>query len=501
VSGASDSHELGGLAMVPADARASIAVDLGAESCRVSLLRWLDGKPVISVVERFGNAPREVSIEAGGGLRWDLARIVAGLDEGLRKCATIATEGIRSIAVDGWAVDYVRVDADGQPLADPYCYRDERGIEAEKAVYSLCPPDRLRELTGVQLIRINTLYQLYADKSAGTVPGTAWMNLPEYVLSRWGGGWVAEYTNATHTQMVDLYKKQWSGEIFDATGLDISRAAKIVPPGTIVGKLKGPLAQLSALRDTRLIAPACHDTASAIAGIPALRDDWAYISSGTWSLVGTLVEQPRNGVAERAENFTNLGAVGDRICFHKNVNGMWLIKQCMDCWEAAGRVWNVAELVAAAERAEKPEGLLDVDDPELMLAGRMLERINIQRTSRGLEPLDESPDAAPTVASLIFHSLAARYAEVLDRIALHSGKQLKRLFVVGGASRNEFLNRLTREATGLDVHRGSPESSTVGNFAVQLAALEGSADAVTGVYAEQVSRWALLLVEAIENAA
>ena len=496
--GGARERELHGKAMVAADARASIAVDLGAESCRVSLLRWVDGKPVITLVERFANAPREIAAELGGGLRWDLARIVAGLDEGLRKCAAIATEGIRSIAVDGWAVDYVRVDATGEPLADPFCYRDERGIAAEQAVYERCSPARLRELTGVQLIRINTLYQLYADKLAGADPGVTWMNLPEYVLSRWGGDWSAEYTNATHTQMVDLYKKQWCGEIFDATGLDMARAAKIVPPGTIVGRLKGQLAELPAFANTALIAPACHDTASAIAGIPALRDDWAYISSGTWSLVGTLLEQPRNGVKERDENFTNLGAVGDRICFHKNVNGMWLIRQSMDCWEAAGRVWDVAELVAASEKVAKPEGLLDVDDPELMLAGRMLERINVQRASHGLKPLDESPDGAPAVARLIFHSLAARYAEVLDRIALHSGKELKRLFVVGGASRNEFLNRLTAEATGLQVFRGSPESSTVGNLAVQMAALEGDRDPVTGVYAEQVSRWALLFVEAME---
>ncbi|WP_255551110.1 FGGY-family carbohydrate kinase [Granulicella sp. dw_53] len=499
--GGHSEHEIGGMTMVPADTRASIAVDLGAESCRVSLLRWVDGKPVISLVERFGNAPREVAAEAGGGLRWDLARIVTGLDEGLKKCAALATEGIRSIAVDGWAVDYVRVDAKGQPLADPFCYRDERTVESEKLLYERIRPDRLRELTGVQLIRINSLYQLYADKLAGIDPGVAWMNLPEYVLSRWGGECVAEHTNATHTQMVELYNKRWCTEIFEATGLDVSKAAKIVPPGTIVGKLKGPLAELPAFRDTVLVAPACHDTASAIAGIPALRDDWAYISSGTWSLVGTLVEQARNGAAEREENFTNLGAVGDRICFHKNVNGMWLIKQCTDAWAAKGRVWDVVELVAAAEKVAKPEGLLDVDDPELMLAGRMLERINTQRLLRGLEALDESPDAAPVFASLIFHSLAARYAEVLDRIALHSGKQLKRLFVVGGASRNEFLNRLTREATGLDVYRGSAESSTVGNFAVQLAALEGSRDIVTGVYAEQVSRWALIFVEAMEAGA
>jgi rhamnulokinase len=179
---------------------------------------------------------------------------------------------------------------------------------------------------------------------------------------------------------------------------------------------------------------------------------------------------------------------------------MWLIRQCMETWAAEGRVWAVPELVAAAEKVTMPHGLLDVDDPDLLLAGRMPQRINAQRVRRGLEALDEGPENAPAFASLIFHSLAARYAQVLDRVAFHSGKKLKRLFVVGGASQNEYLNRLTREATGLEVFRGAAESSTVGNFAVQMAVLEGSRDAVTGAHAEQVSRWAGLFVAALEQA-
>lgn len=488
-------HWTGDMTLHPADTRASIAVDLGAESCRVSLLRWLDGAAAISLVHRFANAPREVD----GGLHWDLAMIEAGLDEGLRKCAAIATEGVRSIAVDGWAVDYVRIDAEGKALADPFCYRDERTLKAERSLHRRISPEKLRELTGVQLLRINTLYQLHADTLQELPEGSQWLNLPEYILSRWGGARVAEHTNATHTGMVELYRRQWCREIFSAAQLDLASAPKIVPPGTEVGKLSGPLAELAAFRDTVLIAPACHDTASAIAGIPATGNDWAYISSGTWSLVGTLVEQPRNGKDAADENFTNLGAVGDRICFHKNVNGMWLIKQCIDKWIADGRVWSVPELVAAAEKVAKPHGVLDVDDPELLLAGRMPQRINMQRVRKGFEPLDESAEAAPVFASLIFHSLAARYAKVLDRVALHSGKKLKRLFVVGGASQNEFLNRLTQEATGLELFRGSAESSTVGNFAVQMAVLEGSRDAMTGAYAEQVSRWAGVFVTALEQ--
>ena len=485
-----------GRPLKPNDRRASIAVDLGAESCRVSLLRWTDGRPSIELVHRFANNPREVD----GGLRWDLNCIVSGVEEGMRKCAQIATEGIRSVAVDGWAVDYARVDAEGVPLADPFCYRDQRTVKAERSAHRRCSQERMRELTGIQILPLNTVYQLHADELAGLPEGQQWLNLPEYLLSHWGGARVAEYTNATHTQLVELYKKQWCREIFQALRLDLASAPKIVPPGTDVGKLTGPLAELPAFADTTLIAPACHDTASAIAGIPAVGNDWAYISSGTWSLVGTLIEQPRNGTAAAAENFTNLGAVGDRICFHKNVNGMWLIRQCTEEWALDGRAWPVADLVAASELVPCPEGLLEVDDPDLLLPGRMPQRINAQRVKRGHEPLDESPDNAPAFASLIFHSLAARYAKVLDRVAFLTGKKLKRLFIVGGANQNVFLNRLTQQATRLEVFRGSAESSTVGNFAVQLATLEGSRDPVTGAYAEPVARWAGLFIEALDAA-
>jgi rhamnulokinase len=474
------------------DVRALIAVDLGAESCRVSLLRWLYGKPAITLAHRFANAPRK----SDGALRWDLAMIETGLDDGLRKCAAIATEGIRSIAVDGWAVDYVRIGPNNHPLADPFCYRDERTIHSEHTLHQKISPTKLRELTGIQILRINTLYQLYADVLAG-LPDTPWLNLPEYILARWGAAPVAEYTNATHTHLIDLSTRQWSHEIFQSARLDPASAPKLVSPGTPIGKLHGPLADLPAFRDTLLIAPACHDTASAIAGIPASGDDWAYISSGTWSLVGTLLDQPQNGAEAASENFTNLGAVGGQICFHKNVNGMWLLRQCMDAWASKGHTWTIPDLVAAAEKLPAPQYLLDVDDPDLLLAGNMPQRINAQLLRRGLAPLDDSPESAPAFASLIFHSLAAQYAKVLHRVALHSGKKLKRLFVVGGASQNDFLNRLTQQATGLELHRGSPESSTIGNFAVQLAALESTSDSATGPSAKEISHWASLLAASL----
>ena len=473
-----------------ADKLALVAVDLGAESCRVSLLSWVGDSPRIELVHRFPNH----AIERADGLRWDLERICLGVEEGIRQCAAIVAEsggsGVRSIGVDGWAVDYVRLDGDGLPLADPYCYRDNRTAEAERALHKVISPQRLRELTGVQLQKINTLYQQYADVLGGEEPGVMWLNLPEYLLSRWGGRAVAERTNATHSEMVAIRSGEWCEEILNAARLDMRRMPTLVDPGTDVGQLTGPLAGLPALRETRLLAPCCHDTASAIAGIPAQGDDWAYISSGTWSLIGTVLDEPCMVEEGEAGGFTNLAAAGGRICFHKNLNGMWLIRQCIETWEVEGHTWQIADLIVEARGVSgfAREELIVVDDPELLLPGRMPQRINEQRARRSLPPLSTAAAHAPQLASLIFQSLASRYAEVLQQIGSLSHKPLRRIFIVGGGSRNEFLNELTAQATGMKVFRGSAESSTIGNFATQLAALEGnpSADAIA-TWAQRLS--------------
>lgn len=469
--------------------QALIAVDLGAESCRVSLLRWIDGWPHITLVHRFLNGPTTTGDEAS--LHWPLAAIEAGVDTGLRRAAELAPEGIRSIAVDGWAVDYVRLGHDGAPLADPFCYRDLRTVAAEQYLHRHLHPDRMRQITAITSMRINTLYQLHADRLMNLPAGRGWLNLPEYILFRLGGKPVSEQTNAAHSQLVDVDERSWSHEIFSAADLEIAQAPELVPPGTDLGQLSGPLAELPAFKSTRLIAPACHDTASAIAGIPALGDDWAYISSGTWSLVGALVPAPIRTAQAALDGFTNLAGAGGLTCFHVNVNGMWLLRQSMLDWEKSGKHWDVAELVAAAELEPTPAALIEVDEPELLLPGDMLHRISAQLIRAGHTPLDERPDNAPAFASLIFHSLAARYKQVLDKISAHTGKRLKRLFIVGGANRNQFLNRLTAEATGLEVHRGSPESSTIGNFAIQLAVLEGHFAPSAG----EISKHAMELAE------
>lgn len=448
----------------------------------MSLLRWSAEGPKCTLVHRFLNN----AVETANGLRWPMDEIEAGLMRGLRMCAEVATEGVRSIAVDGWAVDYVRLDGEGLALEPPYCYRDVRNIAAEAAVHGILSAAQMRALTAVGIMRINTLYQLYADKMAGR-EAAPWLHLPEYILHRLGGRAVSEYTNATHTQLIDLHRGEWATGIFEALGLDYAMAPAVVPPGTVVGKLTGELATLPAFADTQLIAPCCHDTASAIAGIPDAADDWAYISSGTWSLVGTLLDEPINTQPARDANLTNFGGAGGRILFHKNVNGMWLLRNCLDFWRAAGKDWSYDELLPLAEAQPTPEHLIDVDEPDLLLPGDMPLRINGQLQAAGLPPLSVDPADAPAMTALILHSLAARYAQVLTTIAEITGKTLRRVYIVGGGSRNEVLNRLTAQATGMDVVRGAVESSTLGNFAVQMAALEHSADAQT------IAEWAATL--------
>lgn len=471
----------------PKDKRALVAVDLGAESCRVSLLRWHGDTQQITLVHRFANGPRQ-----NEGLRWPLDAIEAGVDEGLRRCAALASEGVRSMAVDGWAVDYVRLDESGQPIAEPFCYRDERTLAIEEVLHKNISIDQLYEITGVRASRINTLYQLYADAAAGK-PSQRWMNLPEYMLTRWGAEPVSEYTNATHTQMIDLQTRTWNDKIQAAAKVEHRHMPRLVESGTRLGKFSGPLAELPAFHDTVLLVPACHDTASAIAGIAASGSEWAYISSGTWSLIGTVLPSPCNTSEALREGFTNLGAIGGQICFHKGVSGMWLLKQCIETWTVSSPTWELEELIAAVRQLPAPEALLDVDDPELLLAGDMPKRINNQRQQRGLPLLDESSAAAPQMAALIFHSLAAKYAEVLEQLEHHTERRFSQIIIVGGGSRNDFLCQLTEQRTGRPVIRGSAESSTIGNFAVQLAALESNLFGNDARFAAEVSAWSTLL--------
>lgn len=470
---------------------AVVAIDLGAESCRVSLLRWRGTEPSVRIVHRFPNAP----VDRGDGLRWDLDRICRELDSGLRACAEIAMEGIASIGVTGWAVDYVRIDRNGGLQAQPFCYRDPRNSEAMAAVHAIIPAEELYRISGIQIQPLNTIYQLYADKLSGVEGSSRWVNLPEYILHWLGAPLVAEYSNATHTGLVNSVCRGWAKELFYALGLDFAAVPELVAPGTRVGVVANHLRSLKAFQQTQLIAPACHDTASAVAGIPANGGSWAYISSGTWSLIGTQLQSPHNTQGAYAAGFTNLGGIAGNVLFHRGIPGMWLLRQCMEVWEREAPC-SVEGLVRDARTIPTPPYDLDVEDPAFVTPGDMPERINQQLVRRGLNSLPSGCEFAAEYAALIFHSLAHRYGALLAEIQMLTSKKIDRLCIVGGGSRNGLLNELTEAATQVPVTCCSPESSTVGNFAVQCARLEHPDNDLN---AQAVAAFATQLIPALEN--
>ncbi len=445
---------------------ARVAIDLGAESCRVSLLRWEGNQPKIEVVHRIPNGPAH----RGDSLYWALDTILAGLEEGLRKAARAAPEGIATIGVDSWGVDYVRVGPDGRALHEPFCYRDERTVASKEAADKIIPSFELYRRTGAFPTRINTMYQLLADPAAGIDPGVRWVMMPEFVLTWLGAQRVSEYTHATHTGLVDLKTGDWSRELFSELELSIKAAPPIVRTGTFVGKMQGPLAALDAFRKTQLVVPACHDTASAIAGIPKDISSSAYISSGTWSLVGALTAVPVTTQAAFDAGYTNLGAATGDLMFHNLVNSMWVLKQCMDGWAAQGRVWKIEDIVKAASECGVPVGLLNMDAEALLLDTEMPRRINNELSRQGQNEIADVPGNEPMFARLIFESLAARYAQALASLETMLGRRLTSIHMLGGANRNKLLVQLTEQRTGLPVEIGETESTTIGNFAVQLAA-------------------------------
>ena len=466
---------------------ARVAIDLGAESCRVSLLRWKSGKPSIEVIHRIPNGP----VHRGASLHWPLDSILAGLEEGLRKAAATAPEGIASVAVDSWGVDYVRLKPDGKPLGDPFCYRDERTVATKDAADRIIAPFDLYQITGAMPLRLNTVYQLMADPAAGIDPHAPWITFPDYVLYWLGGSRTSEYTHATHTGLVDLKTRDWSAEVFKELGLPLEAAPPIVHAGDVVGQLKGPLASLGAYRQTQLIAPACHDTASAIAGIPSDMSDVAYISSGTWSLVGTIVPEAITTRHAFDAGYTNLGAATGGLLFHSLINSMWVLKQCMDSWAAAGRPWGIEELVQKAGDCEAT-GVLDMDAEPLLLDKDMPERINSELKRRGFSEIPDVPGNEPIFARTIFESLAIRYASALANLEKMLERRLKGIHMMGGAARNKLLVNLTEKRTGLPVEIGQTEGTTIGSLAVQLAASDAQGQRIKS---EAVREWAKRLCE------
>ena len=447
-----------------------IAIDLGNSSGRVVLGQWNGSTGALREIYRFPNEAKE----EGGHVVWDIERIWQEVLKGLRIAAAETGGRVESVGLDCWGAEYLLVDNAGNRIGPAYTLRDPRQVRAMERAFTILPRRRIYEITGIQVMPINALYGLLAhleESPEEWEKARVWLGTPEYFLFRMTGVAVAEYTNAPNSQLVDAASKSWSHEICEAFGLTLDRFPPIVPPGTILGSLRPAIASEVGLSNVKVIAPACHDTGSAVAAIPYPHDDLAFISSGTWSLVGTVLGEPLISDSGYKFNITNEGGVGNTIRFLRNVIGLWLLQEALREWKEQGLRVSPAGLAAECMDTPMEGPWFDVTEDKTFLApGNMVARINAQLRAQGFA--EENRPAA--LSGIIFRSLARRYAEVINAIRTCTGKPIRRLCIVGGGVRNEALNRLAGIATGLEIIKGPSEATLIGNVAVQISALENS---------------------------
>lgn len=436
-----------------------IAVDLGAGSGRVFLAGVNPNEFLLEEIHRFQYPPREID----GNLRWDLQHILAEIKNGLKAAGKRANElGLRieSLGIDSWGVDYGLLDANGNLIADPVCYRDDRTRDAMARVFACVPRWEIFEKTGIQFQNFNTLYQLHSERQLGAA--TSLLLLPDLLNYFLTGKKVAEYTNATTTQMFNAEKGNWDRELLARLELPLGLLHEIVPAGTDLGLLKPDIAAELGLEGVHVVTPATHDTASAVAGAPLVENS-AYISSGTWSLIGIELKNALINSDVAGQNFTNEGGVYGTIRFLKNVMGLWLFESCRREWKAAGIDVEYDTLLAEVSASAEFKAFIFPDDPRFLNPPSMLEAIAEQLEETG-QDFEYSPAA---LSKIIFDSLAFRYASVIRSIDELTGKRITSIQILGGGGRNEYLNQMTANASGRPAYAGLTEATVVGNVLVQ----------------------------------
>ncbi|MGG5752184.1 rhamnulokinase [Zafaria sp. Z1313] len=447
------------------------AVDIGASSGRVVLGR-VGATASLEVVHRF---PHGV-VERGGSLRWDLEELYAQVLAGLRRAGEAAAAAggrIRSIGIDTWAVDY-GLHRGGRLTAPPHAYRDPRTESAVAAVHARVPPAELYAVNGLQFLPFNTLYQLAAEPE---LHGLTALLIPDLLAYRLTGRARTESTNASTTGLLEAATGRFAAGLMERLGIPESLFPPLIDPGDAYGGLLPEAAAAAGLAEgTAVVAVGSHDTASAVAAVPAGSGPFAYVSSGTWSLVGVELEAPVLTEAGRAANFTNERGVDGTIRYLRNVGGLWLLSESLRQWAADGvDVPPLPELLAAAAALPAGGPLVDPDDAGFIAPGGMVERIRAAAArgagdpgdDAGAPPLDPAPAA---VVRCILDSLAAAYARTIARAAGLSGVRPEVVHIVGGGSQNALLCQLTADATGLPVLAGPVEATAMGNILVQARA-------------------------------
>jgi len=434
------------------------AVDLGASSGRVIHGRVGPGVLQMQEIRRFRNG----AVTLPDGLYWDILGLYQDIIAGLRDACREHPD-ITGVAIDSWAVDYGLLDGDGSLLGNPRHYRDDRTAAVIDAVHAAAPADKLYQVNGLQYLPFNTLYQYAADQRIHE-PGVQALLIPD-LLGYWlTGKRVAEDTNASTTGLLDANTGQWSTELMNTFGLPTTLLPRVVPPGSIVGDLTDDVRALLGLhRPLTVSTVGSHDTASAIVGIPAENPHFAYISCGTWGLVGVELDQPVLTEESRAANFTNERGVDGTIRYLRNVMGLWLLSETLRTWELQGHPTGLTELIAMA--ADVPAGgpTFDPDAPQFLPPGDMPQRINDACVASGQRP----PVTRPEIIRCILDSLAVTFAARVHEAGRLSGQRIDVIHIVGGGSQNQLLCQLVADAAGLPVVAGPVEATALGNLLVQ----------------------------------
>lgn len=428
-----------------------LAIDLGAESGRVMRASFDGARIALDEVHRFPNVP----VRAGGTLYWDVLRLWHEIQTGISK----AGDDIVSLGVDTWGVDVALLDRNGQLIANPYHYRDSRTDGAMDWVFDRMPRREIFERTGIQFIQLNGIYQLAAmvRDNSSLLDGAHTLLTIADLFNYWlSGSKTCEFTEATTLQLVNPRQNDWDRDIFEAIGISTDILTPIVQPGTRIGEYDG----------TPVIASVCHDTGSAVVGVPTTTKKYAYLSSGTWSLLGLELDRPIISDATYDANLTNEGGYDGTYRLLKNIMGLWLAQQSRSTWQQEGRSYSYDDLVKLAESATAFTAFVEPDDARFFPPGDIPARVRDYCRETG-QPV---PQDDAHVMRVIYESLAMKYRKVLDDLIDVSGHEVDVMHVIGGGSQNGLLCQMTANAIGRPVIAGPREATALGNSVVQFIA-------------------------------
>ncbi len=446
--------------------RKYIGFDLGAESgrCVVAILK--DEHLELNEVHRFPTH----NYKDESGFHWNIKLIFNEIVTGLREANNKFGSEFESIGIDSWGVDYALVDDKNELLNDPYHYRDDRTDNIMKEAFSIVSKEKIYSIAGIQFMQFNTVFQLLADMKndqAKLNNVNKILLIPDYLNFLLTGKKNAEYTIASTTGLVNPSARDWSWKLIEAFGIPKEIFPKIVEPGTKLGTLLSSIAdQVGLNSNIPIIASACHDTAAAVVSVPANDDHWAFLSSGTWSLMGVEIENPILSQKALKYNFTNEGGIENSIRFLKNITGLWPIQECRRYWNSDGNDYSYQHLTDKADEAGNSERWINLNDKTFLKADNMPLKINAFLEETNQEPAENIGD----IIRVVLESLAFNYKKILEEIEKITDSKITKLHAVGGGIQNELLNQLTADALGIEVIAGPIEGTIVGNIGVQAIA-------------------------------